>query len=85
MKFLEELSTSESDKTEPCAKANGLLQQVRQFKNYFLLRLMYKVLSRAETVSSALQKNDLDLYQAQLKLDSLKVDIGAMRIDFDLF
>jgi len=85
LQFLDELS--ESDKTEAGAKASGLVRQSLQFDNYFLLRLLYKVLSQAETVASSTQRHDLDLYQTQMKLEQLKADVVAMRCDneFDDF
>ena len=85
LQFLDELS--ESDKTEAGAKASGLVRQSLQFDNYFLLRLLYKVLSQAETVASSIQRHDLDLYQTQMKLEQLKADVVAMRCDneFDDF
>ena len=48
---------------------------------------MYKVLSRADTVASSIQRHDLDLYQTQMKLEQLKADVVAMRCDneFDDF
>ena len=81
LQFLDKLS--ESDKIEAGVKASGLVRQYLQFDNYFLLRLMYKVLSRAETVASSIQRHDLDLYQTQLKLEQLKADVVTMRCDHE--
>ena len=77
----------ESDRSEAGAKVNGLLGQSVHFDNYFLLCLMYKVLSHAETVSTSIQKNNLDLFQTQLKLNQLKADVAGLRsdIEFDEF
>jgi len=65
-------------------RACATISAVRQL---LFLRLMYKVLSRAETVASSIQRHDLDLYQTQMKLEQLKADVVAMRCDneFDDF
>jgi hypothetical protein len=83
MEFLMELS--ETEKSEAGGKANGLRHQLQQFDNFFVLRLLFHVLSRAETVNTAIQKNTLNLYQSQLMLQSLKDSVSGMRIDFDSF
>jgi hypothetical protein len=79
LQFFDEVA--ESDKTEAGAKASGLLQQCLKFDNFFILRLLYKVFSRAETVSSSIQKVGLDMYQTHLQLKQLKADIANMRDD----
>jgi hypothetical protein len=79
LQFFDEVA--ESDKTEAGAKASGLLQQCLKFDNFFILRLLYKVFSRAETVSSSIQKVDLDMYHTQLLLNQLKADVASMRDD----
>jgi len=59
-------------------RACATIFAVRQL---LLLRLMYKVLSRAETVAASIQRDDLDLYQTQMKLQQLKADVAAKRCD----
>lgn len=68
--YFEELA--ETDRTESGAKAAGFNRQLNQFDNFFMLNLLYQVLSCAETVNVALQKMNMNYFQSQMMLSGLK-------------